>query len=167
MLKRLALILALALPALAPLAAAPAWAQHMEPTLADPKLEARAHEIARGIRCLVCQNESIEDSNAPLAADLRRIVRERLAAGDSNQAVRGYLVARYGDWVLLKPPFNLRTLLLWLGPALFVIIGGIIVALLYARQLRAVAANVARPLDPAEQQRLAALLAEADGRERR
>src|SRR3546814_6390241 len=112
MLKRLLVILALLLPAL------PAAAQHMDPVLADPKLEARAHEISREIRCLVCQNQSIEDSNAPLAADLRRIVRERLAAGDSDRAVRDYLVARYGDWVLLKPRFNLQNLLLWLGPAL-------------------------------------------------
>jgi cytochrome c-type biogenesis protein CcmH len=155
MLKRLVLALLLTLPAL------PAAAQHMEATLADPAQEARAHVIAREIRCLVCQNQSIEDSNAPLAADLRRIVRERVAAGDSDRAVRDYLVARYGDWVLLKPRFNLQNLLLWLGPAIFLLIGGAIVAVLYRRQRRAVAA--APPLDPAEQQRLAALLAEADG----
>jgi cytochrome c-type biogenesis protein CcmH len=157
MLKRLLLAFILALAAL------PVAAQHMEPTLADPKLEARAHEISREIRCLVCQNQSIEDSNAPLAADLRRIVRERLSAGDSDRAVRDYLVARYGDWVLLKPRFNLQNLLLWLGPMFFFVIGGIIVATLYIRQRRAVAVAAARPLDPAEQKRLAALLAEADG----
>ncbi|MFC3676284.1 cytochrome c-type biogenesis protein [Ferrovibrio xuzhouensis] len=165
MLKRLLVILALLLPAL------PAAAQHMDPVLADPKLEARAHEISREIRCLVCQNQSIEDSNAPLAADLRRIVRERLAAGDSDRAVRDYLVARYGDWVLLKPRFNVQNLLLWLGPALFLLIGGAIVAGLYLRQRRAGAVTAAAPLDAAEQQRLAALLAETapadDAREAR
>src|SRR3546814_14369536 len=97
MLKRLLVILALLLPAL------PAAAQHMDPVLADPKLEARAHEISREIRCLVCQNQSIEDSNAPLAADLRRIVRDRLAAGESDRAVRHYLVARPGEWGLSAP----------------------------------------------------------------
>lgn len=158
MLKRLLFALGMTL-----LATLPAAAQHMDPVLADPKLEARAHEISREIRCLVCQNQSIEDSNAPLAADLRRIVRERLAAGDSDRAVRDYLVARYGDWVLLKPRFNLQNLLLWLGPALFLLVGAAIVAGLYLRQRRAVAAAVAAPLDTAEQQRLAALLAEADG----
>src|SRR3546814_4072083 len=99
----------------------------------------------------VCSSDL--DSNAPLAADLRRIVRERLAAGDSDRAVRDYLVARYGDWVLLKPRFNLQNLLLWLGPALFLLIGGAIVAGLYLRQRRAASAAVARPLDAAEQDR--------------
>ena len=74
--------------------------------LADPVLEARAREISEGLRCLVCQNQSIDDSNAPLAHDLRVLVRERLKAGDSNDAVRKYLVARYGDFILLKPPFE-------------------------------------------------------------
>ncbi|WP_300302747.1 cytochrome c-type biogenesis protein, partial [Ferrovibrio sp.] len=110
MLNRIVFLLAL-------LAVMPAMAQHLDDRLADPALELRAREVSRELRCLVCQNQSIEDSNAPLARDLRRIVRERILAGDSDQAVLDYLVARYGEWVLLKPRFNLQNLLLWLGPA--------------------------------------------------
>ena len=84
--------------------------------LADPTLEARAREISGGLRCLVCQNQSIDDLDAPLARDLRLLVRERLKAGDSDDAVRDYLVARYGDFILLKPPFEMATLLLWVTP---------------------------------------------------
>ena len=84
--------------------------------LADPALEARARDISGGLRCLVCQNQSIDDSDAPLARDLRLLVRERLTAGDSDDGVRDYLVARYGDFILLKPPFEMATLLLWLTP---------------------------------------------------
>ena len=126
--------------------------------LADPKLEARAHAIAHSIRCLVCQNESIEDSNAPLAEDLRVIVRERLAAGDSDDAVRQFLVARYGDWVLLKPPFNAKTYLLWLGPALLLLAAGGGVAVYYRHQSARGAAAVPTPLNADEQRRLQALL---------
>ena len=86
--------------------------------LPDPILEARARAISSGLRCLVCQNQSIDDSNAPLAKDLRVLVRERLVAGESDPAVVDYIVARYGDFVLLKPPINARTLLLWLAPVL-------------------------------------------------
>lgn len=91
--------------------------------LADPALEARARGLSTELRCLVCQNQSIDDSNAPLARDLRMLVRERLTAGDSDKDVRAFVVARYGDFVLLKPPFNLNTLLLWLTPLL--VLGGI------------------------------------------
>jgi cytochrome c-type biogenesis protein CcmH len=94
--------------------------------LADPVLEGRARDISEGLRCLVCQNQSIDDSNAPLAHDLRLLVRERLKAGDSDDAVRSYLVARYGDFILLKPPFDLQTLLLWLTPALVLVVGGLV-----------------------------------------
>lgn len=155
MLTRLAVLLTLLL------ASVPAAAQHMETPLADPALEQRARDISRELRCLVCQNQSIEDSNAPLAADLRRIVRERLAAGDSDRAVRDYLVARYGDWVLLMPRFNLQNLLLWLGPGLLLAGGALIILLLYRRQRGR--RPVEAPLSEAEQARLAALLAE-DGR---
>jgi cytochrome c-type biogenesis protein CcmH len=86
--------------------------------LADPALETRAREISAGLRCLVCQNQSIDDSDAPLARDLRILVRQRLEAGDSDAAVRDFLVARYGDFILLKPPFSPGTLLLWLTPLL-------------------------------------------------
>jgi len=84
--------------------------------LADPALEARAREISRDIRCVVCQSENIDDSNAPLARDLRLLVRERLVAGDSDDAVVDYLVARYGDFVLLKPRVQKNTVFLWAAP---------------------------------------------------
>ena len=91
--------------------------------LPDAGLEHRAREISGGLRCLVCQNQSIDDSDAPLAKDLRLLVRERLTAGDSDSAVVQYVVARYGDFVLLKPPFNASTLLLWISP-LLLLLGG-------------------------------------------
>jgi cytochrome c-type biogenesis protein CcmH len=86
--------------------------------LDDPALEARARVIHKQLRCLVCQNQSIEDSNADLARDLRVLVRERIALGESDKQVVAYIVARYGDWVLLKPPLNIGTLFLWFGPLL-------------------------------------------------
>ncbi len=110
-----------------------AYAVQPDEMLADPALEARAREISEGLRCLVCQNQSIDDSNAPLAHDLRLLVRERLKAGDSNDAVRKYLVARYGDFILLKPPFEVRTLILWLTPFAVLAIGAL-VALTRARR---------------------------------
>lgn len=94
--------------------------------LADPALEARAREISEGLRCLVCQNQSIDDSHAPLARDLRLLVRERLKAGDTDSQVRDYLVARYGDFILLKPPFEKATLILWLTPLAVLIIGAFV-----------------------------------------
>ena len=90
--------------------------------LADPALEARAREISQGLRCVVCPNQSIDDSNAPLAKDLRVLVRERLQAGDSNAEAKAFIVARYGNFVLLKPPIQLNTVLLWFAPALLAII---------------------------------------------
>lgn len=90
--------------------------------LPDTALEQRARQISGGLRCLVCQNQSIDDSDAPLARDLRILVRERLKAGDSDAAVRDFVVARYGDFVLLRPPFDARTLLLWGAP--FLILAG-------------------------------------------
>ena len=100
-------------------------ARALEPgeMLADPALEARARGISRELRCLVCQNQSIDDSNADLARDLRRVVRERLQAGDSDPAVIGYVTARYGDFVLLTPPFKAATWALWLGPPAVLIAG--------------------------------------------
>ena len=98
-----------------------------EEQLADPKLEARAVEISRKLRCVVCQNQTIDDSDAALAADLRILLRERLAAGATDQQAMDYLVARYGDYVLMNPPFKLSTWALWLGPfaALIASIGGL------------------------------------------
>ncbi|MCC2650766.1 MAG: cytochrome [Microvirga sp.] len=93
--------------------------------LKDPALEKRAREISAGLRCLVCQNQSIDDSDAQLAKDLRLLVRERLVAGDTDDEVERFLVQRYGEFVLLKPTFGTHTLLLWLTPALVLALGGI------------------------------------------
>ena len=139
------------------LLALPALAVEPSEMLKDPALEARARTISRELRCLVCQNQSIDDSNADLAHDLRVIVRERLAAGDSDAEVKAYLVARYGDFVLLDPPFETKTLMLWLGPAILLLLGaGGIYALLRRRPATAPEA----PLSEAERQRLAELTAE-------
>lgn len=107
---------------LAPFLVLSATAVFIEEKLKDPVLEARALEISAEIRCLVCQNQSILDSNAELAKDLRQIVRERIALGESDEEVRGFLVDRYGDWVLLNPPFKISTVFLWLGPAVIFIL---------------------------------------------
>ena len=90
----------------------------------DPVLEARARELAKHIRCLVCQNQSIFDSDADLAKDLRKIVREKVMSGESDRAVTGYLAARYGDFVLLRPPIKPKTYLLWFGPAIILLFAG-------------------------------------------
>jgi cytochrome c-type biogenesis protein CcmH len=122
--------------------------------LKDPALEARARAISKEIRCLVCQNQSIDDSSADLAHDLRLIVRERLTAGDSDRQVMDYLVARYGDFVLLDPPVKMKTIFLWGGPPLVLLLG-IAIMVGAARRRRAV---VAAPLSEEERQRLARLL---------
>jgi cytochrome c-type biogenesis protein CcmH len=102
-----------------------AWAVQPDEVLKDPALETRARDISSELRCLVCQNQSIDDSDAQLAKDLRLLVRERLVAGDTDQEVRDYLVQRYGEFVLLKPTFGAHTLLLWLTPVLVLVLGGI------------------------------------------
>ena len=132
-------------------------AQAVEPgeALADPGLEARARDLSADLRCLVCQNQSIDDSHAPLAKDLRLLVRERLQAGDSDEQVRTYLVQRYGDFILLKPPLRIGTLLLW-GAPLAVLIAGGFGLLLAARRRSAGAAPAA--LSAEEQARLDKLL---------
>jgi cytochrome c-type biogenesis protein CcmH len=109
-------------------ALAPALAVQPDEILKDPALEARARALSRELRCMVCQNQSIDDSDAPLARDLRILVRERLVGGDSDAAVLGYLTARYGDFVLLKPRFSWHTALLWLLPALLLAAGLAVVA---------------------------------------
>ena len=118
MMARLVVVLALLLSVTA--------AQAVEPSemLKDPVLEARARAISQEIRCVVCQNQTIDDSNADLAHELRIVLRERLAAGDTDQQVKDFLTARYGDFVLLKPPFLAKTFILWLGPAMVFLIGG-------------------------------------------
>jgi cytochrome c-type biogenesis protein CcmH len=125
--------------------------------LKDPALEARARSISRELRCLVCQNESIDESNADLAHDLRLIVRERLTAGDSDAQVKAYLVARYGDFVLLDPPFKAKTLLLWCGPALLLLLGA---GGIYALLRRRPAGAAELPLSAAERARLDELMVE-------
>ncbi len=100
-----------------------AWAVEPDEVLADPVLEARARDLSAQLRCLVCQNQSIDDSDAPLAKDLRVLVRERLVAGDSDADIRSYLVARYGEFVLLKPSMSLANLLLWLTAPAALLIG--------------------------------------------
>lgn len=139
----------------------PALAVQPDEVLANPQLEARAREISRNLRCLVCQNQSIDDSNAPLARDLRVLVRERLQAGDDDQAAVAYLTARYGDYVLLLPPFQGNTLLLWLGP-LAVLLAGLTGVLVWFRRLRRAAVQPAppaeAPLSPEETRRLTHLL---------
>lgn len=103
--------------------AIPAYAVRPDEMLKDPVLEARAREIGQELRCLVCRNQSIDDSDADLAHDLRVLVRQRLTAGDTDQQVTDYIVSRYGDFVLLKPPFTLDTWVLWLGPGLVLLAG--------------------------------------------
>lgn len=118
--------------------------------LSDPALEARAEAISRDIRCVVCQSESIEESDADIAHELRVIVREQLKAGATDDQVRDYLVARYGDFVLLKPPFKAKTALIWTGPFLLLLGAGLGIYFYYRRARRVEAA----PLDAAEQARL-------------
>ena len=114
--------------------AATAFAVLPEEMLKDPALELRARDISQGLRCLVCQNQAIDDSDAPLAKDLRMIVRERLTAGDSNTQAVDYIVQRYGNYVLLKPPFQVNTALLWILP--FILMGlGLFMAWCYLKQL--------------------------------
>lgn len=124
--------------------------------LADPALEARAREISKELRCLVCQNQSIDDSDAELAHDLRVLVRERLAAGDSDVEVVGYVVSRYGDFVLLRPPFKASTYALWLGPAAILVIGVLAVVVYYRR--RGAVRRQPAALSESESRRLAGLL---------
>jgi cytochrome c-type biogenesis protein CcmH len=136
----------------------PAWAVAVDTPLDDPLLEARARAIHKQLRCLVCQNQSIEDSNAGLARDLRILVRDRISAGDSDAAAIGYIVERYGDWVLLQPPVKGRTVLLWLGPMLFLLLAVVLILRWYRRRSGVTATAAAAPLIVDEQARLKALL---------
>jgi len=139
--------------------AAPAVAVTPDEILPDPKLEARARAISHELRCMVCQNQSIDDSDAPLAKDLRVLVRERLKAGDSDSQAVDFLVARYGEFVLLRPRyFEWHTAPLWLAPIGLLLVGGITV-FFAARRRSAVTATpeAPAPLSKAEQARLAEL----------
>jgi cytochrome c-type biogenesis protein CcmH len=126
--------------------------------MADPAKEARARELSRELRCMVCQNQSIDDSEAPLARDLRLLVRERIAAGDSNSQVIDFLVARYGQFVLLKPRFERETWLLWLLTPLLLAGGGLAIWLQTRRRPQS-GAGVS-PLTPDEEARLAAIVSD-------
>ncbi len=129
--------------------------------LSDPALEERAREISQGLRCLVCQNQTIDDSNAGLAKDLRILVRERLMAGDSDQEVMAFITDRYGDFVLLKPPLKTGTLLLWFGPGAILLLGVGALARFYANRRRQGSAGdggAAKPLSETEKKRLQSLL---------
>jgi cytochrome c-type biogenesis protein CcmH len=136
---------------------APALAVMPDEVLADPTLEARARTLSQDLRGLVCQNQSIDDSAAPLARDLRIIVRERLSQGDSDEQVIDYLVTRYGNYVLLKPPLQTDTLLLWLGPGIIVLIAGAVFAA-YVRRRPKTDGDAPPPLTEDERRELAALI---------
>ncbi len=137
--------------------AAPAGAVQPDEILDDPALEARAREITKEVRCLVCRNESIDDSNADLARDLRLLVRERLVAGDSDAEVKSFLVVRYGEFVLLNPPFNRGNLVLWLaGPAIFLM--GLIGAVVFLQARRRAPATTEAPLSAEESAEVEKLL---------
>jgi cytochrome c-type biogenesis protein CcmH len=139
----------------------PAGAVEPDEVLNDARMEARARHISAGLRCVVCQNQSVDDSQAPLARDLRILVRERLKAGDSDQAVVDYIVRRYGDFVLLKPPFNIETVLRWAAP-LLLLVGAAVVAWSQfrgsSRKVSEATTTAEAPLSADESRRLAEIL---------
>jgi cytochrome c-type biogenesis protein CcmH len=132
-----------------------AMAVEPDEVLPDPALEARARALSAELRCMVCQNQSIDDSDAPLARDLRILLREHIAAGESDAEVIDFLVARYGEFILLKPRFNVNTALLWIVPPAVLVIGGVVAVILFRRRRRS---SEAVPLDAAEKRRLEAIL---------
>ena len=149
---------AILLAAMLGLAAASALAVEPGERLADPALEARARALSGELRCLVCQNQSIDDSNADLAHDLRVLIRERLSAGDTDSQVLQFMVRRYGDFILLKPPVKPDTYVLWFGP-FGVLALGALGAALYLRRSRGTSQQAPEPLSADEQRRLEKLLA--------
>jgi cytochrome c-type biogenesis protein CcmH len=155
------------------MAALPVAAVQPDEMLADPVMELRAREISKELRCVVCQNESIDESNAELARDLRLVVRERLVAGDADDQVIQYVVDRYGDYVLLRPPFKGSTYILWFGPVLFALLAAFGGWRFYrARNAAAGTAGAADPvaaepppppLSAEEKRRLDKILKDSDG----
>lgn len=135
---------------------APALAVEPSEMLQDPVLEARAREISEHLRCVVCQNQTIDDSNAPLAHDMRLLVRERLLAGDTNEEVLDYIVDRYGNFVLLRPPIAADTVALWVSPFIVLVLASFG---LFAAARTKTAQRVATPLTDAERRTLAARMA--------
>ena len=138
-------------------AASPLHAVQPDEVLRDPALEARARALSKELRCMVCQNQSIDDSNAPLARDLRLLVRERLKAGDSDTQVIDFLVARYGEFVLLRPRFEWHNLILWLGPPAALIAGGIALFVM-ARRRKGSGGERPAKLTPEQEARLARIV---------
>ena len=136
---------------LAPVSARAAGEQPEEstyvPPLADLVLEARAKALQRELRCLVCQGQSIDESNAPLAADLRRLIRQQIQAGQSDEEIKNFLVARYGAFVLMKPPVRQDTFFLWFGPGLLVLVGGAVIGVTVLRARRRLATDQGSDLD--------------------
>jgi cytochrome c-type biogenesis protein CcmH len=157
------LILALLIALTATTTTTPALAVNPDEVLKDPVLETRARELSKEIRCVVCQNQSIDDSDAELARDLRVLVRERLTKGDSDDEVLDFLVTRYGDFVLLKPPLKGITYALWFGPPLILILGLFAVMGYFRNRASEAKASVAKPLSAEEQKRLDQLLGGKDG----
>jgi cytochrome c-type biogenesis protein CcmH len=137
----------------------PALAVEPDEVLADPVLEARARELSKVLRCVVCQNQSIDDSNADIARDMRVLVRERLVAGDTDDQTVAHMVARYGDYVLLRPPFQTNTLALWIGPPLMAFVVAAL-GLLFFRMYQRVraASQEPEPLTPTDRAQLDALV---------
>jgi cytochrome c-type biogenesis protein CcmH len=147
---------------LAPLllaAAFAAWGQSSEIANADPKVEARLKSIAHELRCLVCQNQTIADSDAPLAVDLRQQTRAMIRDGKSDDEIRAYMVERYGDFVLYKPPFNAVTAVLWVAPGVLVV-GGLLGLAVLLRRRREAGRGTAAPLDDKRRREIEALLAQ-------
>ena len=145
---------------LAVLVATTSYAVEPDEMLADPALEERARIISQDLKCVVCQNETIDESNASLAQDMRRLVRQRVLAGDSNQAVLDYMVDRYGDFVLLRPRVTGQTLLLWFGPFALLLLGGLIVA----RYIRRPSITTVQALTPEELAEVEALTKDSNTR---
>lgn len=139
-----------------------AFAQTAQPTTADPVSNKRAVALSEELRCLVCQNQSIADSNAELAVDLRRQIHEQIAQGRSDQQIVDYMVERYGDFVLYRPPLKATTLVLWMGPPLLFVIG-LWLLLLYLRQRRS--RVEVQPLSSEDRARAAALLGDQQGKQ--
>ena len=139
----------------------PSFGVEPEEILHDPELEERARNISKGLRCVVCQNQSIDDSNAGLARDMRIMVRERIVAGDSDAQVTKYMVSRYGDYILLNPPLNKATFVLWFGP--LVIVGlGLLIPVIFFRRGKKSAMNTPKPLNEAERRRIKLMLEEKE-----
>ncbi len=136
------------------------WAKEAQPVADDPELEKRVMALAEDLRCLVCQNETIAGSHAPLAVDLRQQIREQMRAGKSNQEIIAFMTERYGDFVLFRPPMKATTYLLWFGP--FALLGvGLVVQYFYLKRRRERAAREQQPLSEAERKRVEALLSDS------